>query len=463
MAANYVLLDKITVGSGGAASVTFSSIPQTYTDLVLLYSARSATSGAGWDDVNVGFNGQSANTSVTIRNLYGYGSTIGSNSFNGGSFGTIPKSANTASTFSTESIYIPNYRSSNFKSWSADTASLNNTSADSIVSFPAGLWSNTAAITSITLSLASGTNIVQYSNFYLYGVVNASTAATKKATGGDIITTSGGYTYHAFLTSGTFTPSQALTCDYLVVAGGGGGGGSYGGGGGAGGLRSTVGATGGGGSLESALSLSSGVGYTVTIGAGGSGGSNGALSTSGSNSVFSTITSTGGGKGADNSSAGFTAGATGGSGGGASYTFTTGGSGTTNQGYAAGSGNGSVSAGSGGGGAGAVSGNVGATNGIATNGGAGVAISAFANATTTGVSNFYAGGGGGGATVGGGAGTYAGTGGAGGGGAGSLVAGGNGTSGTANTGGGGGGSGYITPSGVGGNGGSGIVIVRYAV
>jgi hypothetical protein len=63
--------------------------------------------------------------------------------------------------------------------------------------------------------------------------------------------TDGTYWYHTFVSSGTFTPQKAISCDYLVVAGGGGGGqDDNGAGGGAGGLRCTVGATGGGGSLE---------------------------------------------------------------------------------------------------------------------------------------------------------------------------------------------------------------------
>jgi hypothetical protein len=88
-----------------------------------------------------------------------------------------------------------------------------------------------------------------------------------------------------------------LSVDYLVVAGGGGGGYALAGGGGAGGLRSTVTATGGGGSLESPLTLALDTLYTVTVGAGGAGDQVVAwFIKHGNNSVFSTITSTGGGK-----------------------------------------------------------------------------------------------------------------------------------------------------------------------
>lgn len=248
----------------------------------------------------------------------------------------------------------------------------------------------------------------------------------------------------------TLVQPVPLTVNFLVVAGGGGGGSSSGfgasGGGGGGGYRNSTGTSGGGGAAESAVSALTGSLYTLTVGAGG------ATSTSGSNSVFSTITSTGGGRGGPLQ----TNGSTGGSGGGAG----TGngaaapGSGTANQGYAGGNAVGSNNDGTlqnagGGGGAAAVGGNADATN--AGNGGAGVA------STITGNSVTRAGGGGGGKREGGGS---AGSGGTGGGGAGGKQV--NGTAGTVNTGGGGGGTGSPGSSLVGGQGGSGIVVLKYS-
>ena len=121
-----------------------------------------------------------------------------------------------------------------------------------------------------------------------------------------------------------------LTVDYLVVAGGGSGGtyngsnGSGSGGGGAGGLRTSYESTSGGGaSAETALTLSTSTDYTVSIGAGGGGisspSSTYSAGNNGANSVFSTITSTGGGGGGSGSGTGVLAGKTGGSGGGSGY------------------------------------------------------------------------------------------------------------------------------------------------
>ena len=443
MTANYVLLEKITVGAAGASSVTFSGIPQTgYTDLVLRASVRSSNATTQ-DDMYLRFNGDTGSNYSDKAIYSNNGTSAASLSHSSIGFlftGSIDGTTSTASIFTSTDFYIPNYTSANYKSVSQDIANENNATAGWLGMF-AGLWASSSAITSITLS---NSPFAQYSTFYLYGVAKLGTtpAIVPYATGGDTIMTDGTYWYHTFVSSGTFTPQKGITCDYLVVAGGGGGGqDDNGAGGGAGGLRCTVGATGGGGSLESPLSLGTSA-YTVTIGAGG------ANTASGSNSVFSTITSTGGGSGA---SAGQNA-ATGGSGGGGATAGnrTTAGLGTANQGYAGGTVAGTVAPayGSGGGG-GANAVGVNATSTTGGNGGAGVTTSISGSSVT------YAGGGGGGVDT-----PYAaGAGGTGGGGAGSAT--GVGTAGTANTGGGGGGG--ATPGSSGGAGGSGIVIIRYAV
>lgn len=452
MPANYVLLEKITVGAAGASSVTFSGIPQTgYTDLVVKASIRSDRATLSADTV-VKFNGSSANYSS--RYILGTGASAISATDTVNYLGQANGSTSTASTFNNAEIYIPNYTGSTYKSSSADVVMENNATTG-YTFLGANLWSDTAAITSINLSPISGT-FTQYSTFYLYGVAKLGTtpAIVPYATGGDTIMTDGTYWYHTFLSSGTFTPQKSLSVDYLVVAGGGGGGESGGGGGGAGGLRSTVTATGGGGSLESKLSLGTSA-YTVTIGAGGTQSSSyGVSGTNGSNSVFATITSTGGGGGAgyNNLSAIGGSGGGGTAGGVISSPRYAGAAGTTNQGYAGGNGGTTpTNAGGGGGGAGAVgaNANIGGTGGGGGNGGAGVAVA------ITGSSVTYAGGGGGGG------GDTRGSGGAGGGGQGGFGGAGVPSPGTANTG-GGGGADWNSIS-TAGSGGSGIVVVRYAV
>ena len=436
MPANYVLLEKITVGAAGASSVTFSGIPQTgYTDLKVVLSGRNDQSGIA--AVNIAFNGSTAN--LSYRSIFGDGSSAASYSGTNPQIQYLPGTSQTANTFNNAEMYIPNYAGSTNKSFSVDQVQETNATTAYIVPF-SGLWSQTAAITSITFSLLTG-NFVANSTFYLYGVAKLGTTPVivPYATGGDTIMTDGTYWYHTFISSGIFTPAKGLSCDVLVVAGGGSGGQGDGGGGGAGGYQI----------------VSQGVtttNYSVTIGAGGSAPAS-FRGNSGSNSSFaSLITSTGGGGGGANAG-GFETGGNGGSGGGAcgSGTGIAGGTGISGQGFAGGS----TTSGApyygaaGGGGAGAVGGN--GTSSGGANGGAGSnSASSWASATLTGVSGYYAGGGGGGMFGGGPIG------------AGGLGGGGNATvSGVANTGGGGGGATNNTTNA--GNGGSGIVIIRYPI
>ena len=455
MANTFKKIQTVTVGAGGASSIDFTSIPQTFTDLKIVLSARTNRASSVTDFLSITFNGSTTNRSG--RELFGTGTGAGSGTVSILGGGLIVGSTATASVFGSTEIYIPNYTSANNKSLSVDSVSENNGS-EAYQDLLANLWANTAAITSISIFSNNSANFVQYSTATLYGVANVPAAGNAKATGG-IITYDDTYVYHTFPWSGTFTPLTSLTADYLVVAGGGGGG-SYGGGGGAGGTRCTVGATGGGGSLESALSLTA-TAYTVTVGAGGAKSPSGLQDgVSGSNSVFSTITSTGGGGGGGSAGYGGNPGLNGGCGGGGginALSATTEAGGTASpsgQGYGGGTGVGSTSndrAGGGGGGANAVGANGSGDDG--GNGGNGITTS------ISGTSTIYAGGGGGG-TDGRGASPTGGTGGTGGGGAGGTAGG---TSGTANRGGGGGGGGFSggAPQ-DGGAGSSGIVIVRYA-
>jgi hypothetical protein len=280
------------------------------------------------------------------------------------------------------------------------------------------------------------------------------------------------YLYHVCTSSGTFVPNFSGTVEYLVVAGGGGGGMDMGGGGG------------GGGVLASTVSVTAGTSYTVTVGAGGTGapagnvGGNGnyhaftVSATSGSNSVFGAVTATGGGFGGS-SYFGYSPnngyGANGGSGGGSSgYSDGStgrGGSGTAGQGNAGGGSIGQYYSG-GGGGAGAA----GQQN--PPHGGAGILN------TILGL-NYYWGAGGGGAAYSGGVGGNGGVGGGGGGassgnggvglnngqnagpGGGGDWVGARGGDGGKNTGSGGGGGMHYNRNNQGGNGGSGIVVLRY--
>lgn len=451
MANTFKKIQTITVGSGGAANIEFTSIPATYSDLKIVLSARSLQ-GNVYGGGALQFNSDTGSNYKWYR-LRADGSTTASDSSTSATAITnwdVAGANATASVFGSIEIYIPNYAGANQKSVSVEYVGENN-ATESHMGMVAGLWTSTAAITSIKLYSAGG-NLVQYTTATLYGVSNLpASEGGAKATGG-VITADSSYFYHTFTFSGTFTPTQSLTCDYLVVAGGGGGAANT-----ASNQSGGVGGGGGGGFRTGTLSLSA-TSHTVTVGAGGAGSStSGTSGSNGSTSVFSTINTTGGGGGAGTISL---TGSSGGSGGGA-YGFPlntyNGGAGNAGsyspvEGYAGARGytdGSSYTTGGGGGGAGAA-----ATQKTSNSGGDG---GAGATSSISGTSTTYAGGGGGG-----GSGSAGGTGGSGGGGAGSVI-GANATSGTAFTGGGGGGvGGGSVAVFTGGSGGSGIVIVRYA-
>ena len=168
MATTYTLISSVTVGSGGASTITFSSIPSTYTDLALLFSGRS-----NWpnypDDFIVKPNGSATNGS-SIR-LYGLASSAGSDTHTD-IRGLIPGNTATASIFGNASVYITNYASSNSKSFSIDSVMENNASSN-LNGLLASLWANSAAITSLEIVSGSSSSFLQYTTAYLYGISNA--------------------------------------------------------------------------------------------------------------------------------------------------------------------------------------------------------------------------------------------------------------------------------------------------
>jgi len=161
-------IETVTVGSGGAASITFSAIPaDTYTDLLLVLSTREETGTDG--NVRLSINGNT--TSLTARDLEGGGSSASSSSR---SFIAIvtSKSTDTANTFGNAQVYFPNYASSANKSISVNAVSENN-GTTAFQSILAGLRSNTDPITSISLAAPSG-DIAEFSSASLYGVLAGS-------------------------------------------------------------------------------------------------------------------------------------------------------------------------------------------------------------------------------------------------------------------------------------------------
>ena len=167
MAIAYNLISSVTVGSGGAAYVEFTSIPQTYTDLNIVISGRNTSSG-DWFSMN--FNGSTS--TFTGKQIFANASAAYSYSkTDNNEYGVIPNSSTTANTFGSTSLYIPNYTSSNNKSFSIDSVTENN-GATAYAVFTAGLWSTSSAITSVRLTISANT-FTEHTTAYLYGISNA--------------------------------------------------------------------------------------------------------------------------------------------------------------------------------------------------------------------------------------------------------------------------------------------------
>ena len=167
--ATYVQIGStVTVGVLGAASIDFTSIPSTYTDLKLVASTRTSQTQPN-DDITLKFNTSAAN--FTYRILQGTGSSAGS--YNGSTARGGPTDGNTATsnTFGSFEMYIPNYAGSTNKSFSIETVQENNNST-AYAELGADLWSQTAAINAISL-LPAGPLFLQYSTATLYGIKNS--------------------------------------------------------------------------------------------------------------------------------------------------------------------------------------------------------------------------------------------------------------------------------------------------
>jgi len=169
MATTYNLIQR-TLLTSTTATISFTSIPQTYTDLVFLISARQNSSNYG--GFYMKFNGSVVNSNVTAKRMFGnsggvYNSTSTEMTW-------VYGSGMTANAFSGGQIYIPNYTSSNNKSaWLEGTQESNMGVTQMLTAW---LWSQTAAVTQVDFGVFDGgypDAFVQHSSISLYGISNA--------------------------------------------------------------------------------------------------------------------------------------------------------------------------------------------------------------------------------------------------------------------------------------------------
>ena len=166
------LIETVELASS-ASSITFSSIPQTYTDLKILCASRGDTTlGNIWEDINLNLNGTIGSAIL----LFGTGSVADSISPPDISGGFGNQAEATSNTFGNQAIYIPNYKSTTTKSYTIDSIVENNATT-AFTAILAGTNSTTSAVATIALVPRFG-NFVAGSTFSLYGITAGSDGTT---------------------------------------------------------------------------------------------------------------------------------------------------------------------------------------------------------------------------------------------------------------------------------------------
>ena len=166
------VIQHIPVGSGGQAEIEFTSIPQSYTDLYLVFSSRSEGASSNFA---VKFNGSAGD--FTARHMYGIGSQVFSFTSSPNFIGVGDSTSQTANTFGSHEVYIPNYTGSQNKSFMSNAVNENN-ATEAYQTISAQLWSQSAAITSIAIYQMQGNDVGQYSSATLYGIPAGSDGTT---------------------------------------------------------------------------------------------------------------------------------------------------------------------------------------------------------------------------------------------------------------------------------------------
>lgn len=168
MAKQHACIAEVVVGSGGTASINFSSIPSTYTDLLILGSCRTDGSYES-EDLLIKFN--NTTSSFSRLRLGGNGSSAFTDYYNANTPGRVNGATSTSNTFNNFSIYIPNYADSQSKIASYDTVTEQN-GTTAIAQLVCLSWGITDAINQITL-YETTRNLVQYSTVSLYGITKS--------------------------------------------------------------------------------------------------------------------------------------------------------------------------------------------------------------------------------------------------------------------------------------------------
>jgi hypothetical protein len=169
---SYESIATVTVGSGGSSTISFTSIPSTYTHLQVRGIGRVSVTGSGTETLLMRFNTDTA-ANYSVHNVYGNGTSASA----GGAANTtsigiydMPRTGELANSFGSYVIDILDYGNTNKYKTSRALAGMDtNGSTYAYIGLYSGNWRNTNAITQIDLT-SSGGNFVQYSSFALFGI-----------------------------------------------------------------------------------------------------------------------------------------------------------------------------------------------------------------------------------------------------------------------------------------------------
>ena len=170
----YDSIATVTVGSGGSGTVTFSSIPSTYTHLQVRITAQSNRATYSLDDIKIKFNADTGSHGVIC--LHGEGTTAEGNYITN-NIGERALGTSVVGNFGAYVVDILDYRNTNkYKTYRALAGTDSNgvvAGYAPMINLVSGLWQSTAAITDLTFTPVTGTLFTQYSSFALYGIKGA--------------------------------------------------------------------------------------------------------------------------------------------------------------------------------------------------------------------------------------------------------------------------------------------------
>jgi hypothetical protein len=172
MPISYSIISSVTVGSGGSASIEFTSIPQTFDHLVIEVSLRQ-TSAVNYGVPKLQYNGLNNDTNHSTRNIRTDGGSPGQDLNSAAFIRRIPGGNIAANFFGSATVKIGDYASTTkYKPHISHYNSPSASSGTSALGMNASMWSNTNAITDIRIVDDNGSSFAQYSTATLYGIKN---------------------------------------------------------------------------------------------------------------------------------------------------------------------------------------------------------------------------------------------------------------------------------------------------